>query len=96
MMNEAQAWYNRWAVFQKEKGPGRGWWGPPRGTHGTGAKPAKEPRKFSKASGADRWAKSVKSLNPTLTEVQNEAMQQYKGEDFLEVNDELRTAGQHT
>lgn len=92
-MNQQQAWYQRWAVVKEEKGPGRGWWGPPKGTHGTGEKPAKEARKFSKASGADKWAKSIRSLNPILTEVQNEAVQQYKGEDFLKVNDELRMAG---
>jgi len=36
-MNKAQAWYNGWAVV-KEKGPGRGWWAPPKGTHVAGAR----------------------------------------------------------
>lgn len=53
----------------------------------------RKPKKFSRAKDADKWAKSEESLNPTLSQTQDEAMQQYKGEDFLEVNDELRMAG---
>jgi len=30
-----QAWFDRWAVTKE--GPGRGWWGPPAGTHGPGS-----------------------------------------------------------
>lgn len=77
----------------EEGGPGSGWFAPPKGTHGKGKQSAEEARRFSKASGADKWAKSAKSLNPTLNKAQDEAMQQYKGEDFLEVNNELRMGG---
>jgi len=88
-----------WEVEREEEieegGPGSGWFAPPKGTHGKGTKgkAAGKLRKFSKASGADKWAKSVKSLNPALTETQDEAMQQYKGEDFLDLNDHLRMGG---
>jgi len=76
----------------EEGGPGSGWFAPPKGTH-VGKKSAGEFRKFSKASEADSWAKSVKSLDPALTETQGEAMQQYKGEDFLDLSDHLRMGG---
>jgi hypothetical protein len=29
-------WFRGWPVFVEKKGPGRGWWGPPKGTHGPG------------------------------------------------------------
>lgn len=29
-----ERWYQGWAVVEEKKGPGRGWWGPPKGTHG--------------------------------------------------------------
>ena len=31
-MNEQEAWFQGWPVTKAE-GPGRGWWGPPKGTH---------------------------------------------------------------
>jgi len=34
-MDKAVAWFQRWAVTKG--GPGRGWWGPPVGTHGPGS-----------------------------------------------------------
>lgn len=38
-MDKQQAWYQGWPVVVEEKdGPGRGWWGPPKGTHGPGKK----------------------------------------------------------
>lgn len=80
-----ETWYTSLA-----KGPGRGWWGPPRGTHGV--RKDREPLRFSNASDADKWALSQPSLNPELTEDQDEGMQQYKSDDFYTLNDELRMA----
>jgi len=50
--------------------------------------------KFSNEKNADDWASSQASLNPTdLTDEQNEAMQQYKTDDYATLNDELRMGG---
>lgn len=43
-MNEQAAWFQGWPVTKG--GPGRGWWGPPKGTHGSGIKAAEVKEKL--------------------------------------------------
>lgn len=38
-MNKQQAWYQGWPVTKE--GPGKGWWGPPKGTHEPGSQGGK-------------------------------------------------------
>jgi len=82
---------------EKEKGvakggEGSGWHAPPKGTHTAGAKAGKE-RRFADQKEADEWGNAAKSINPDVTEAENEAIKAYKGEMFTEVNDDLRMAG---
>ena len=73
---------------EEKKGLGRGWWGPPKGTHGKA-----EMLGFSNKEEATEWLSSEQSINPKLTADENDAMQYYKTDGYYDINSDLRDAG---
>jgi SPP1 gp7 family putative phage head morphogenesis protein len=58
-----------------------------------GEEGVQEPRTFATQQEADEWARQQAGLNPSLTPEQNEALRQYKGDVFYEINQDLREGG---
>lgn len=77
-------------TLAKKKGPGKGWWGPPKGTH-TG-----EERDWSKARNlgegeqgdARRWGDS--NLKPDYSDEEMHAVATYTGDGYRDLNGALR------
>lgn len=91
-MRECRAASGAIVEVEEAGGPGSGWWGPPKGTHGPG-KGSDEFRKFSSKETADKWALGVGSLNPDISDDVANALEQYKGETYSDINNDLRESG---
>lgn len=71
----------------KAKGPGRGWWGPPKGTHGTEEGRGKREIRPGKApNDSDRYGRTPEA---------EEYMQKGLGKSWMEASDEERQAVKH-
>jgi len=73
-----------------KKGPGKGWHGPPAGTHGKGSLGG---RSFGSRREADDWASAQSGLNPELSDEESASLEMYKGDGYYDINDDLREAG---
>lgn len=78
------------AAEGKKKGPGPGWWGPPKGSHAgkEGAPPA-----FTSVEGASEYLYGMKSINPKLSFSEEIALGHYAGGGYRDINFGLRHGG---
>jgi hypothetical protein len=96
-LSEAAAWDEKKhprdkGKFASKPGGGDG----DKADDGNGEEPepkATKARTFKSREEADTWLKSDTSINPQVTDVENDMLGRYKGDEFLDINDELRAGG---
>jgi len=75
---------------QKAKGKGRGWWGPPKGSHGAGSTSRGDYRSFEDWEEAVGWLESQPDITPDTTRLEFDSIASYKGSGYNEINVGLR------